>query len=238
MNKEKVLKAFLFPQFHYAGKFLSKAGRLMAIYPDIRLLSSFPKKVRVVEELLVKTIKKNYPRFDLIASPAIAGIPWGFAAAMMLNKRFCYLRTEAKQIQLKKRLEGYYQKGDRVMVIDDGMSSSKTKQEIISYLEKQGLKVVGVIVVFDALSGKKMDKKFSVGLRWLKKYHYTYLVNWQEVIGFYKSKKFWRPEFCDLVIEMIQNFSSWSDQPQNWQKFKQLALPEKNLILDKSFMHI
>lgn len=132
-------------------------------------------------------------------------------------------------------MEGFYQKGEQVIIIDDALSSSATKKLMVDELNSLGLKIIGILVIWDSFRGRKMDNYFQPKRKWLKDYSVQYLVTWQEVVDYYKKTGFWQKDFCDLIIEMIQNFSTWGKHSENWHKFKELASQETNLIFHKSF---
>lgn len=238
MNKEKILKQFCFKEFNLVGKFMTSTGHYTAVYPDLRLLYSFPRKAKVIIQGIKDRIRESAWNFEVVISPATAGIGWGFALALELDKKFCYYRSQVKAIQTKKKLEGYFQKDERVVIIDDVLSSSKTKKSMVDELDNLGLKTTGILVIWDSFHGSKMDSYFQPKQEWLKDYDYQYLVTWQEVVDYYKRIGFWQKEFCDLTTEMIQNFSTWGKHSENWHKFKELASKETNLIFHKSFKEL
>jgi len=238
MNKEELLKQFLFKEFHFAGRFVSTTGTVMPVYPDVRSVYSYPDKYKIILEALVEELNNWPEEFSAIISPATAGIGWGFGSAIALNKRFGYLRAEPKSIQLKKQLEGNFEKNERVVIVDDALSSSKTKKQSIEILEEAGLKVVGILVFFDAWFSNNIDPLIFEKRSWFTGYNYQYLFTWKDLIDYYRRVNYWSSEFCDLVIEVIENFTTWQNFAENWQRFKDLALKEKNITIHDSLKDI
>ena len=232
---QRVIKELLFKGYFSAGKFKSPRINYFPLYPDNRLVFSRVKKLKVVAEELAKLIKPLKP--DLIASREAAGGPFGVAVALKLNKNFLYLRKEPKGYNTKKVIEGDYRPGQRVMVVDDAISTSNDKKKIIEALESAGLKVIGVAVILDAFYGPKYRKK-QLWLRQSKKYKFISLVTWPELMDYAAKQKFLGRELCDLIIEMLHDPFAWQSEASNWQKFKKLAAKEKNLIFNRSFKEL
>lgn len=235
MNK-KVAKLMLFKGYFIVGRFHSPRIGEFPLYPDNRLLFSQVKRLKVVAKELAKIIRPMKP--DLIAAREAAGIPFGLAVALAINKNFLYLRKQPKGYNTNKIIEGGYQPGQRVVVVDDAMSTGKDKKIVIKVLEQAGLKVLGVVVVVDTHYGPKY-RESQAWLRRGKKYKFKGLVTWPALMHFAADQKFLGRELCDMIAnEMIYDPLSWQKKPANWQRFKQLAKMEKNLIFAESFKKI
>ena len=234
MNK-RVAKLLLFKDYYVVGKIKSPRIDYIPFYPDNRKVFSQMKILRVVAEELAKKIRPLRP--DMIASREATGVPFGVMVAAVLNKKFLYLRKKPKSYNTKNVIEGYYKKGERVMVVDDAMSTGRDKKKIVQTLEKAGLKVLGVALFLDAYYGPKYRKS----QQWLRKnrpYKFITLLTWPELMNYLAESKFISKEFSDLIIEYIHDPFAWQKKESNWKQFKALAPQEKNLRLDKSFKKI
>ena len=125
-----------------------------------------------------------------------------------------------------------------MVIVDDALSSSKTKKQSIEILEEAGLKVVGILVFFDAWFSNNIDPLIFEKRSWFTGYNYQYLFTWKDLIDYYRRVNYWSSEFCDLVIEVIENFTTWQNFAENWQRFKDLALKEKNITIHDSLKDI
>ena len=131
---------------------------------------------------LYKSIKKNFSDFGYIVSPEPGGHTWGFLVALQLRKPINVLRyqpsykTEEKEVPRK---TGYYQhnlyfngfkKGDKVLIVNDVVSTGGTLETIINALEKIGVKPVGVQVIYAKSDAyKKIEEKYSIPIKFLAK---------------------------------------------------------------------
>ena len=234
MNK-KIAKLLLFKGYFTVGKLKSPRIKYFPLYTDSRKVFSQYKKMEIVTDELARLIKPFKP--DLIVSREAAGIPFGVLVAAKLKKNFLYLRKKVKEYNVKNIIEGVYKPGQKVMVVDDAMSTGNDKKKIVKTLEKVDLKVLGIALLLDSFYGPKYRQP-QMWLRKNKKYKYIYLVTWPGLMDFAAKQKFLSRKLCDLIIEQLYDPLAWQKKPSNWKKFKELAKKEKNLIFDKSFKDI
>lgn len=234
MNK-RVLKLLLFKDHFIAGKMNSPRVGLFPFLADTRKVFSNVDKLEVIAEELAKVVKPLKP--DLIASPEAAGVPFGVATALKLKTNFLYLRHEPKGYNTNNIIEGSYQGGQKVVIVDDAISRGGGKEKNIKALEQAGLKVIAVVVFMDAHYGPKYRAE-QAWLRKSRKYKFISLITWPEIMDFAAKQKFFSQEFCDLVKDFLYDPEVWQTKPENWQRFKELASQEKNLIFHPSFKEI
>lgn len=226
----KIAKLLLFADYYVVGKTKSSRIGYIPFYPDNRKIFSRIKILKVVADELAKKIRPLRP--DLIASREATGVPFGVMVAARLNKNFLYLRKKPKGYNTKNTIEGFYKPGQKVMVVDDAMSTGKDKKKIVKTLEKSGLKVLGVALFLDAFYGPKY-RRSQTWLRQGKKYKFISLITWPELMNFLAKEKFISRQLADLVINYIYDPFVWQKKPSNWKFFKKLAKKEEKIILDR-----
>jgi orotate phosphoribosyltransferase len=116
------------------------------MYCDNRKLISYPKKRRVVVNAVVKIAKRL--DFDIVGGVSTAGIPWAALIAERLHKPMIYIRPEAKGYGKKRQIEGDMKKGDKVLVIEDLVSTGTSAVSAIKAVRRNEGKVHDCIFIF------------------------------------------------------------------------------------------
>lgn len=133
------------------GDFKLESGVQSPIYVDLRLFVSSPEALslgaRAYGELLNDLV------FDRLAAIPYAGLPLGTAVALQTRTPLIYPRKEAKQYGTRKSIEGRYNEGETVVVLDDLISSGNSKLNAIEPLQRAGLEVNDVVVLIDRETG-------------------------------------------------------------------------------------
>tara|TARA_B100001287_G_scaffold274270_1_gene279252 strand:+ start:2168 stop:2809 length:642 start_codon:yes stop_codon:yes gene_type:complete len=119
------------------------------IYCDNRKTLSFPEIRTFIRSSLASAIQNHFKGANLIAGVATAGIPHGTLVAEELGLPFIYVRSKAKNHGKQNQIEGYFEKGQSVILIEDLISSGKSSLEAVSSLRKSGLKVKGLVSIFN-----------------------------------------------------------------------------------------
>ena len=84
---------------------------------------------------------------ELLAGVATAGIAWGAMAADQLKLPYIYVRPKPKEHGLGNQIEGYYEKGQKVVVVEDLVSTGKSSMQVVDVLKEQGLDVAGMVSI-------------------------------------------------------------------------------------------
>ena len=127
------------------------SGIKSPIYCDNRLVLSFPEKRSVVVQGFVELIQKEYSEAEVIVGTATAGIPWGAMVADKMEKPFGYVRSSNKTHGKGNKIEGKIEKGAKVVVVEDLISTGGSVKDVILSLREAGAEVLGVVAIFTYL---------------------------------------------------------------------------------------
>ena len=125
------------------------SGWKSPIYCDNRKGLSFPLVRDLIKTEMCNAISASFPKANLLAGVATAGIAWGAMAANQLKLPYIYVRPKPKEHGLGNQIEGYYEKGMKVVVIEDLISTGKSSLEVVQVLKNSGLEVDGLVSIFN-----------------------------------------------------------------------------------------
>jgi orotate phosphoribosyltransferase len=128
--------------------FVWASGIRSPIYCDNRLLLSHPKSRDRVMEGFLKLVKNGKLKFDAVAGIATAGIPHAAILADRLGLPMLYVRTSPKAHGKGNRIEGEVRKGERVLVVEDLVSTGQSSLEAVRALRQAGLKADDCVAIF------------------------------------------------------------------------------------------
>ena len=124
------------------------SGIKSPIYCDNRLTMSFPEVRRAITKGLAEKIKTDFPDVEVIAGTATAGIPHAAWVAEVLDLPMVYIRGKAKDHGKKNQIEGQISEGQKMVVIEDLISTGGSVLEACVAAENEGAKVLGVAAIF------------------------------------------------------------------------------------------
>ncbi|WP_200976091.1 orotate phosphoribosyltransferase [Echinicola sp. 20G] len=124
------------------------SGWKSPIYCDNRLSLSFPEVRTYIKNQLVEVIKKNFPDAEGIAGVATAGIPQGALIAEEMGLPFIYVRSKPKGHGMENMIEGKVTKGQKVVVIEDLVSTGGSSLKAVEALKASGFEVLGMAAIF------------------------------------------------------------------------------------------
>ncbi|MDG1349085.1 MAG: orotate phosphoribosyltransferase [Flavobacteriales bacterium] len=124
------------------------AGWNSPIYCDNRKTLSYPEIRNHIRQGLSAIVKNHYKGANVIAGVATAGIPHGALVAEELGLPFIYVRSKAKKHGKQNQIEGHYEEGQSVILVEDLISSGKSSLDAAATLKEAGMQVKGMVSIF------------------------------------------------------------------------------------------
>jgi len=124
------------------------AGWNSPIYCDNRKTLSYPEIRTFIRTSLASAINNHYKGANVIAGVATAGIPHGALVAEELGLPFIYVRAKAKEHGKQNQIEGHFEEGQTVVLVEDLISSGKSSLEAVAALREAGMNVKGLVSIF------------------------------------------------------------------------------------------
>jgi len=124
------------------------SGWYSPIYCDNRKTLAFPELRNKIRDGFVEIIQKSLGDFDVIAGVATGAIAHGAFVADKMNKPFCYVRSSPKGHGLENLIEGHVKAGQKVIVIEDLISTGGSSLKAVEVLRNEGCEVVALLAIF------------------------------------------------------------------------------------------
>jgi orotate phosphoribosyltransferase len=179
------------------------SGWKSPIYCDNRKVLSFPYTRDFVKSEMCNLIFEAFPEVDLLAGVATAGIPWGAMAADQLKLPYIYVRPKPKEHGLGNQIEGSFEVGKKVLVIEDLISTGKSSLDVVTVLKNAGLNVVGMVSIFTYGFDIATKAFEDAGVKYLS------LTNYATLISMAVEKGTISADTEKLLLE-------WRTDPANW----------------------
>jgi len=137
------------------GMFKLTSGRISPYYIDLRIVPSFPSVFKKICDFYVKLLEEDIgiDSFDRVAGIPTAGIPFASIVAYLLDKPLLYVRKEERVHGRERRIEGIVKPGDRVVVLDDLITTGKSILTAIRALRGEGVVAEDAVVLIDRMEG-------------------------------------------------------------------------------------
>jgi orotate phosphoribosyltransferase len=125
------------------------SGWKSPIYCDNRKVLSFPFVRDFIKSEMSSIIFERFADAEVLAGVATAGIAWGAMAADQLKLPYIYVRPKPKEHGLGNQIEGAYSAGQKVLVIEDLISTGKSSLQVCEVLKNAGVEVIGMVSIFN-----------------------------------------------------------------------------------------
>lgn len=140
----KIGAVFLRPE----QPFTWASGIKSPIYCDNRLTLTAPEVRNAVEKGLAELVKTDFPDCEVLMGTATAGIAHAAIMAHITGLPMGYVRSSAKDHGRANRIEGKLEKGEKVVVVEDLISTAKSSVEVVDALREEGAEVIGMVSIF------------------------------------------------------------------------------------------
>ena len=179
------------------------SGWKSPIYCDNRKVLSFPFVRDFIKSEMCNVVFEQFPEADILAGVATAGIAWGAMVADQLKLPYIYVRPKPKEHGLGNQIEGFYEKGKKVVVIEDLISTGKSSLKVVEVLRREGVEVIGMVSIF-TYGFDVAEKAFAeAGVRYISLTNYGTLIELAEENGTVSS-------------EQQNTLLNWRSDPANW----------------------
>jgi len=176
------------------------SGILSPVYCDNRILMSYPKERSIITNFFIKLIKNKKLKFNIIA-----GIPWAAFIAQRLKKPMIYVRKEAKEHGKENLIEGKLEKGKKVLVIEDLISTGSSSIAAVNAVRSANCIVTDCLAIFT------YEMKKSKNLFENEKCKLHALSNFRALVDVASKSGYIRKDDKERALR-------WSKDSENWEK--------------------
>ncbi len=180
------------------------SGWKSPIYCDNRKVLSFPFIRDFIKSEMCNVVFENFAEANLLAGVATAGIAWGAMTADQLKLPYIYVRPKPKEHGLGNQIEGSYEAGQKVVVIEDLVSTGKSSLQVVDVLKNAGLEVVGMVSIFTYEFELAANSFAEAGVK------YQSLTNYSSLVEVAIEKNI-------ISADMESLLMNWRKDPANWQ---------------------
>ncbi len=181
------------------------SGIISPIYCDNRLILSYPEIRHEIEMALAKLVSEKFSNAEILMGTATAGIPHAAYVSEYLNLPMGYVRSSSKDHGRNNQIEGHYEEGNKVVVIEDLISTGKSSIEVIKALQEANLEVLGCVSIFSYGFQEAKEAFDKVGVP------YYSLANFNELVQIASELNYIDKEDLSDVLE-------WRKAPREWRK--------------------
>ncbi|MEO9532101.1 MAG: orotate phosphoribosyltransferase [Crocinitomicaceae bacterium] len=175
------------------------------IYCDNRKTLSFPKIRTAIRQTFAQQIDEKYTNIDAIAGVATGGIAIGALVAEEMGLPFIYVRSSAKGHGLGNQIEGAYEEGQRVVVIEDLISTGGSSLQAVDALREAKLNVLGLSAIFTYGFNKAVENFNNAKCEFFTLSDYDHLIEQAQASNYVSDSD-------------IDSLKEWKSNPENWKK--------------------
>ncbi len=188
-----------------ANPFTWASGWNSPIYCDNRKTLSFPVVRRQIYEGFAQVIKQKYPEATLLAGVATGAIAHGVLVAEEMQMPYIYVRSAPKGHGLSNQVEGHYSAGDKVVVIEDLVSTGGSSLAAVEALRAAGVKVLGMVAIFTYGFPQAAENFAKAGVELTTLSDYPTLIDIAVESGY-------------VAAEQLEELAQWRKAPEIWRK--------------------
>ena len=170
------------------------SGIKSPVYCDNRLTLTAPEVRNDVETALAETIKREYPEVEVLMGTSTAGIAHAAITGHIMNLPMGYVRSGSKDHGRQNQIEGKLEKGQKVVVVEDLISTGGSVIEVVNVLREAGAQVLGVVSIFTYGMKKGLDRLAAANVKNVS------LTNFDTIAQVAAEEKYIRPEDIARLI--------------------------------------
>ncbi len=179
------------------------SGWKSPIYCDNRKILSFPHIREFIKSEMCNQIFEEFQDAEYLAGVATAGIAWGAMAADQLKLPFIYVRSKPKEHGMGNQIEGFFESGKQVVVIEDLISTGKSSLAVTEALRTAGLHITGLVSIFNYGFDEASNAFSAAGVKIRALTDYSTLIRLAVEKGFVSATQF-------------ETLVKWREDPSNW----------------------
>ena len=173
------------------------------IYTDNRKTLSYPEIRSIIKVEMCRMILENYPEADAIAGVATGAIAMGALVADTLNKPYVYVRSAPKDHGLENLIEGNLKPGQKVVVIEDLISTGGSSLKAVEAIRKAGCEVVGMVAIFTYQFPLAVENFQKAGVELLTVSNYSAMLEAAVETNYIQERD-------------LEALKEWRKDPANW----------------------
>jgi orotate phosphoribosyltransferase len=185
--------------------FTWSSGWKSPIYCDNRLSLSYPEIRTAIKEGLVQAIRENFTLAEGIAGVATAGIPQGTLVAEAMNLPFLYVRAKPKDHGMENLIEGKITKGQKVVVVEDLVSTGGSSLKAVEAIRKAGGHVLGMVSIFNYGFDLASRNFYEADVSLIS------LSDFSHLLTYAMQQKY-------ITEDQLTSLKAWRVDPSNWRK--------------------
>ncbi len=181
------------------------SGIKSPVYCDNRLILTAPEQRSVIEQAIADTVKAEYPECEVLMGTSTAGIAHAAIAAHIMGIPMGYVRSGNKDHGRQNRIEGKLEKGQKVVVIEDLISTGGSVIDVVDALREAGAEVLGIVSIFTYNMKKGFERLEQANVKNVS------LTNFDVIAQVAADEGYIKPEDVERLIKFRNNPSdeSW-----------------------------
>jgi orotate phosphoribosyltransferase len=180
------------------------SGWKSPIYCDNRLVLSYPAARKLVYKAFAETIRREFPEAEVLAGVATGAIAHGVLVAEEMGLPFVYVREKSKAHGRQNQVEGEVRPGQKVVIIEDLISTGKSSLAAFEALKEAGCKILGMTAIFSYQFEEAKNNFLNAGCTLVTLSDYTELISQAARSGY-------------ITEDQITMLSDWRKSPSTWQ---------------------